>query len=341
MNKLAALFTAFILSCGGADTAEKPPRNKPKATVEKTTLTVYSGRGESLVGNLFKRIPEDAPFAVEVQYGKTAEMVTRLISEGDQTPADVIFAQDSGHLGALGERGLLAELPQSILDAVDPAFRSEEGQWVGTSGRLRVLVYDTTKVKEADLPKSLEALADPKWKGKLGWAPTNGSLHAHVSALRYVWGEDKTRSWLKAIQANSPTKFPKNSPQVAAANEGAIALGWVNHYYLHRLDKEERTAANWSFPAAGDAGNVLMIAGVGIRKNSPKRAAAEAFVEWLVTEESQHYFAQEGFEYPTRPGIPTHPDVQPLQPGQLATVNQSSLADLGPTRTLLTELGLL
>ena len=341
MNKITALFTAFTLGCGSAVTVEKPSQKTTETTVEKTTLTVYSGRGESLVGDLFKRIPEDAPFAVEVQYGKTAEMVTRLISEGDQTPADVIFAQDSGHLGALAERGLLAKLPQSVLDSVDAAFRSEDGQWIGTSGRLRVLVYDSKKVQEADLPKSLEELAEPKWKGKLGWAPTNGSLHAHVSALRHVWGEDKTRSWLKAIQANSPTKFPKNSPQVAAANEGAIAMGWVNHYYLHRLDKAERTAANWSFPTAGDAGNVLMIAGVGIRKNSPNRAAAEAFVEWLVTEESQNYFAQDGFEYPTRPGIPTHPDVEPLKPGQLATVNQSSLADLGPTRTLLTELGLL
>ena len=111
MNKITALFTAFTLGCGGAVTGEKPSQKTTETTVEKTTLTVYSGRGESLVGDLFKRIPEDAPFAVEFQYGKTAEMVSRLISEGAQTPADVIFAQDSGHLGALAERGLLAKLP--------------------------------------------------------------------------------------------------------------------------------------------------------------------------------------------------------------------------------------
>jgi len=340
MTVVSSVFVLFSIACGGEDVATRAAGATPPV-VEKTTLTVYSGRGESLVGDLFKRIPDDAPFRIEVQYGKTAEMVTRFLSEGDQSPADIIFAQDSGHLGALAGRDVLADLPKPILDTVDPAFRSETGKWVGTSGRLRVLVYDSSKLGPDELPKRLEDLAEPKWKGKLGWAPTNGSLHAHVSALRDAWGEDKTRNWLQAVQANEPIKYPKNSPQVAAANDGAIAIGWVNHYYLHRLDKTDRTAQNWSFPNSGDPGNVLMVSGVGIRKNSPNHAAAESFIEWLLSEKSQTYFAQEGFEYPTRPGVSTHADVTPLKPGQLATIKQSSLADLGPTRTMLTELGLL
>jgi iron(III) transport system substrate-binding protein len=294
-----------------------------------------------LVGKLFEQIPADAPFRVEVQYGKTAEMVTRLVTEGEQSPADVIFAQDSGHLGALAERDVLAPLPESVLTQIDPQFRDTNGRWIGTSGRLRVLVYDSKKLGPDDLPKTLSELSDAKWKGKLGWAPTNGSLHAHLSALRHAWGEEKTKEWLQAVEANAPTRYPKNSPQVAAANEGAIELGWVNHYYLHRLDKDDRTAKNWSFPTAGDPGNMLMVAGVGIRKGTPNEQAALAFIEWLVSESSQNYFAQQGFEYPTRPGVPTHTDVPALTPGQLATVDQNHLADLGPTREMLTELGLL
>ena len=92
---------------------------------------------------------------------------------------------------------------------------------------------------------------------------------------------------------------------------------------------------------AGEAGNVLMVSGVGIRKNSSKAEAAEAFIAWLLSEQTQTYFAHDGFEYPTRPGIPTHPDVAPISMKQLARVPQSALADLGPTRTMLTELGLL
>ena len=331
----------FVIACGGGE--EKPAATAPEAKppAEPVTLTVYSGRSESMVGPLFERVPEDAPFKVEVQYGKTAEMVTRLIAEGEQSPADVIFAQDSGHLGVLAARDVLEPLPQSLLSQADSRFVDPEGKWVGTSGRLRVLVYNSEKLNEETLPKSIEELADPKWKGRLGWAPTNGSLHAHIGALRHAWGEEKTQEWLKAVQANEPTRYPKNSPQVAAANKGEIDIGWVNHYYLHRLDKEGRIAKNWSFPTAGDPGNVLMVAGVGIRKNSKNKEAAKAFINWLLSESSQNYFAQEGFEYPTRPGIKTHPDVTELGADQLATVNQSNLADLGPTRAMLTELGLL
>ena len=135
---------------------------------------------------------------------------------------------------------------ESTLAQVDPKFRDANGQWVGTSGRLRVLVYDSSKLKTEDLPRTLAELADPKWKGKSA-APTNGSLHAHVSALRHAWGEEKTKEWMKVVEAS--TRYSKNSPQVAAANEGAIELGWVNHYYLHRLDKDGRTAKTGAFPS--------------------------------------------------------------------------------------------
>ncbi len=332
---------ALLLGLGCSSAPEEGPSGGSEQQLAKPELTIYSGRGESLVGPLFDRIPDDAPFTVSVQYGKTAEMVTRFLSEGDQSPADVIFAQDSGHLGVLAQRGALRALPTELLSTVDPSFRDEDGTWVGTSGRLRVLVYDSNALTPEQLPKRLEDLALPAWKGRVGWAPTNGSAHAHISALRHLWGEEKTRDWLVAMKANAPVSYPKNSPQVAAANEGTIAIGWVNHYYLHRLDSEGRRARNHSFTEAGDPGNVLMVSGVGIRKGSPKTEAAEAFIEWLLSAETQTYFAQEGFEYPTRPGIETHPDVTPVSIDQLARVPQSKLADLGPTRALLADLGLL
>ena len=314
---------------------------RPDSPNKPVTLTVYSGRGESLVGPLFAQLNQEGKLKVEVQYGKTGEMVTRLMAEGAASPADIIFAQDSGHLGVLAAQGLLAPLPASLLDQVDPQFRAPGGHWVGTSGRLRTLVYNTDILGPEALPRSLAELASPKWKGMLGWAPSNGSLHAHISALRHTWGEEETRSWLEGVKANDPTRYPKNSPQVEAANTGAIGLGWVNHYYLHRLDPVDRKAANWSFPAQGDMGNILMVSGVGIRQGSKHQAEAEAFVAWLLSADTQAHFAQDGFEYPTRPGIPTNSEVPPLDSISLAEVNQDNLADLGPTRELLRELGLL
>ena len=329
------------LACSGGDAPEASPGPAaPPAAAAAPVVTIYSGRGESLVGPLLQRIEEETGVEVEIQYGDTAELVTRMITEGAESPADLVFAQDSGHLGALAARDLLAPLPESITSAVDPRFKHKGDQWVGTSGRLRVLVYDTSKVEAEDMPRRLEELADPKWAGKLGWAPGNGSFQAHVSALRHSWGEEKTQAWLATMSALEPTRYPKNSPQVEAAAKGEIAIGWVNHYYLHRYDGASTTAANWSFPEARDPGNVLMLAGVGVRKGTPDAAAAEKVAAWLVSGPAQEYFATKTFEYPTRPGIATHPDVPALAPDALASIDQDWLADVGPTRTMLQDLGL-
>lgn len=330
---MTLLFT--LLACGASESTEPPLVAAP---IEPVTLTVYSGRSESLVGPLLEQAEEALGVKIEVQYGDTPELVTRMLTEGAESPADVLFAQDSGHLGALAKAGSLAVLPQDLLAQVDPRFKDPEGRWIGTSGRLRVLVVNT-ELPLDQRPGSLRELADPKWKGKLGWAPGNGSFQCHVSALRALWGEEETRTWLQGVQANEPIVYPKNSPQVEAANQGEIQVGWVNHYYLHRAEKDGFQAANHSL-APGDAGNVLMVSGAGVREGSPRVAEGLRLLEWLVGEQAQSVFAQDNFEYPTRPGVATHERVPALSPDLLVDVSQTALADLGPTRTLLQELGL-
>lgn len=347
-----ALFGAACSSEPGAASGDAPKKaagkveaaaeaRGAKAETEPVKLVVYCGRSEALVGETLKAFDAAHPeIELDVRYNKTPALASQLLAEGAESPADVLWFQDSGYLGALAKKGLLEKLPASITGRVDPRFRDKDGHWVGITGRLRVLVYNTATVKPEDLPRSLKDLADPKWKGKLGWAPANASFQAHVSVLRHLWGEEETRGWLEAVQKNEPARYPKNSPQVKAAAAGEIALGWVNHYYLHKLKREGFAAANHSFPADGDAGNVLMLAGAAIRKGSPRRAAAEKLLAWLLTDETQKRFARETFEYPTVPGVPTHPDVSPMKTLKLAPIDQAWLADVEPTLKLLQEVGL-
>ena len=303
-------------------------------------LVVYCGRGEALVGPLLERYEKASGRELDVRYNSTAALATQLVTEADASPADVAFFQDSGYLGAVADAGLLATLPDELLDQVDERFRDPDGRWVGTSGRARVMVYDSAQVAPESLPATLAELADPKWKGKLGWAPSNSSFQAHVSALRHTWGDEETERWLTAMKDNEPKVYPKNSPQVLAANDGEIAIGWVNHYYLHRLRTDDFNARNASFRTAGDIGNLLMVSGVGVREGSPRRDAALNLVRFLVGPEAAAYFAQESFEYPVRPGVETHEGVPSLDSLGLATVDQRALADVGPTLELLEKLGL-
>ncbi len=327
MRTQLASLAALLIGCG--------------APVRAETLVVYCGRGEALVGPVLSRFESENGVRLDVRYNRSPVLATQLMNEGAESPADVIFLQESGYLGALAANNLLEKLPGRLLRQVDPRFRDSKGRWVGTSGRARVLVYNTEALSKSDLPATLEELADPRWKGRLGWAPTNSSLQAHLSALRHLWGEQRTRAWLEALKKNEPIAYPKNAPQVKAAANGEIAIGWVNHYYLYRFWKPGYTAANYSFPTPGEAGNVLMVAGAAVRRGTEMREAALKFIDYLVGEDAQHAFAMEGYEYPTRPGVATHPDVPPLESLNLADVDQASLTDLAPTLEMLRELGLL
>ena len=332
----------FLLAC--SDTQPPPssqaPKEAPKQEVQAKSIRVYSGRSEALVGDLFAMAEKELGMSISVEYGKTDEMVTRMLTEGSQSPADVIFAQDAGHLGALSNRDMLDPLPESLYSGIHKEYQDDNKRWLATSGRLRVLVYDSSKITTEELPKSLYELSDPKWKGRLGWAPSNGSFLSHLSGIRHVWGEEKTTEWLKGVIANTPGVYPKNSPQVKAVDEGSLEIGWVNHYYLHKLNKENTAAKNYTFSEKGDAGNVLMLAGMGIRKSTKNSAESQKLLKWMVSKTAQEWFVQKNYEYPTVPDIPLHSDVLPLSPENLATIPQSHLADIGPPKALLQKFGL-
>src|SRR3546814_5501867 len=169
---------------------------------DETTLVVYSGRSPNLTGPMLDKFEADTVIVVEGRYGNTAEMAATLLEEGDSSPADLFIAQDPGGLGAVEQAGLFAPLPEGIAERVPAEWRSSEGGWTGLSGRARVLVYNTEMLTEADLPDSVFDLTDPAWRGRVGWAPPNGSFQAFVTAMRVQEGEDVTRQWLEDMIAN-------------------------------------------------------------------------------------------------------------------------------------------
>jgi iron(III) transport system substrate-binding protein len=306
-------------------------------------LTIYSGRGEELVGPLLDQFEQETGLNVEVRYGSTAEMAATILEEGPNSPADIYYGQDAGALGALAAAGRLAPLPEDVLSQVDPRFRSPDGLWVGTSGRARVVVYNTQKLSETDLPDDIFGFCAPEWRGRVGWAPTNGSFQAFVTALRVVEGEERAREWLSCIQANEPVVFPGNAPIVQAVGAGEIDAGFVNHYYLFQFlaeEGEDFPVRNYH-PRAGDVGAMVNVAGVGVVDTSDNIEAAEAFIRFLLRESSQQYFNTETNEYPLSANLQLNPILVPLSEIQTPNVDLTKLEDLDGTLQLLQELGIL
>ncbi|MFQ5913813.1 MAG: iron ABC transporter substrate-binding protein [Nitrospinota bacterium] len=309
------------------------------------SLTIYSGRSQKLVEGLFKTFTKATGIEVRVRYAKTAALANQLFEEGDRSPADLFFAQDSGALGAIAEKGLFRSLPDSLLKKVPASFRSPMGKWVGLSGRARVLAYSTERIEESDLPKSVFGLTDPKWKGRIGLPPTNASFQAFVTAMRVRVGEEKTLAWLRGIVANEPKYYAKNTPTVRAIADGEIDVGLVNHYYLYRFIKKEGAkfpVRNYYFPD-GDIGALINVAGVGILKTSRKSKLAQEFVEFALSEAGQRYFVGANNEYPVVREIRLEParGLKNIRRIQAPDVNLGKLTGLRGTIRLLQKAGML
>lgn len=335
---LGLAWSLLVAACGGAASS---PSVVPDAS-PSGTLTIYAGRSEELVGPLIERFESETGVTVEVNYAGTTDLAATILEEGDASPADVFFAQDAGALGAVAAEGRLAAIPASTLDRVDARFRSDDGQWVGVSGRVRVVVYDTRVFGEADLPTSIDAFSDPAWKGKIGWAPTNASFQSFVTAYRMLKGDDAAKAWLEGIVANEPKVYEGNDAVLAAVAAGEVEVGFVNHYYLLQALAEDAAfpVAN-HFLAGDDPGSLVNVAGAGILTTAPNPVAAQAFVDFLLAEESQRYFSTETREYPLIDGVAADEALPPLSEIAGPDIDLSDLSDLEGTLRLLQDAGVL
>ncbi len=342
---LAVAASLLVVACGNDD-AEPAADTSTDGTeqVAEGSITVYSGRSEELVSPILDSFTAATGIEVDLRAGDSGEMAALLLTEGDASPADLFFSQDAGALGAVEAAGLLTDLPDATLESVDEAYRSKAGKWVATSGRMRVLVYNPDLVADAELPASIDGLLDAKWKGKIGFAPTNASWQSFVTALRVLRGEDAARTWLEGFADNDPVAYEKNGAVRDAVNDGEVAVGLVNHYYLYEKILAEGAAAvkakNHYF-RNGDPGSLVNVAGVGILASSDNTAAAQALVDYLLSEDGQTYFAEKTFEYPVASGVVQYAELPSLDDVAPPSIDLSDLKSIEATQELLSDVGLL
>ena len=320
------------------------PTKAAPAEEEDRSLTVYSGRSQSLVHPLLEAFGESTGIDIRVKYAGSTSTAATLLEEGDNTPADVVFLQDPGSLGSLAAEGMLADLPQETLEKVDARLRDPNGQWIGTSGRARTIIYNTETIDpDTDLPPTILDFTNDEWRGRVGWAPRNGSFQSFVTALRLQLGEAAARQWLEGMKDNDAQEYPNNVSIVQAAANGEVDVGFVNHYYLERFLEEygEDFEARNYYIGNGDPGALVLVAGAGILEASDNKATALEFVDFLLSEPAQQYFTSDVKEYPVAAGAEPEGDLPPIESLDPPDVDLGSLSDLQGTIDLLREVGVL
>ncbi len=277
----------------------------PRARAEIQELTLYSGRHYESDEKLFHHFTAKTGIVVRRVEGNEEELLERIRKEGASSPADVFITTDAARLGEADGLGLFSPISSSLLDQRIPA-NLRTTNWFAFSTRARVIVYDRTKVKTAEI-QTYADLANPRLKGKLcvrsGMHPYNISLGAALIAHS---GEAATEAWARGIVANL-SRPPRggDTEQIRAVGTGECQVALANSYYVARLirsPKEQdqklmkRVGVVW--PDQRGQGTHVNVSGGGVLKNAPHRESAIRFLEYLASDEAQSYFAAANNEWP-------------------------------------------
>ena len=292
--------TLLLTACGGTAA-------KPSADAETKELVVYTGRNETLIKPVFESFEKATGVKVTYKAAGATELANLILEEKSNPKADIYLANDAGALEKLRMEKALEVYTSDNLKKVPDDLKAADNSWYAVTARARVIMYNKALVSEAELPKSLKDLADPKWKGQIGMATgANESVIANVTTLRVTEGDQAAEKFLTDLKNNGLKVYKGHGDVRKAVGAGQIKLGWVNHYYYHLQTHEaEGNNVGVIYPDQDGAGATVNIAGAAIVKGAKNMANAKKFMDFLLTPETQKLFAEVNYEMPVLPGVAT------------------------------------
>ena len=330
----SALAASLLAGCGGGSGSG-------------LSITLYNGQHEQTADSLVAAFTKATGITVNVRPDDEDTLADEIVTEGSHSPADVIYTENSPVLEYLQGKGLLTAVDPSTLALTPSQYNSPQGDWVGISARVSVLIYNPGLIAASQLPTSVLQLADPQYHGKLAFAAGETDFQPIVTSVVRTYGQAAAVKWLEGIKANAGSHiYPDNETIADNVNRGLVAFGVVNQYYWYRMRSEisaSKMHSDITYFAPRDPGYVLDVSGAAILKSSKHQAAAQRFVAFLVSRAGQEIIADStlSYEYPVASGVTTS---QPETPFDQLQPNSITIAQLGDGSTaiaLLQKAGLL
>ena len=294
-----------------ADGATREGASAERPDDDEKVVNVYSHRHYDADKKLYDTFTEKTGIKVKVVKANADELIERMKTEGQRSPADLFLAADAGRLVRAENAGVLQPLDNELLEQRIPAhLRAPDGSWFGVSKRARVLVYDKTRPRPE--LSTYEALANDPMIGKiLVRSGTNIYNQSLLASLIAHHGVDKAEAWARGVVTNmarEPKGSDRDQMKALAAGEGKVAI--VNSYYVGLLvdsdvPEEHKVGQKMAvfFPNQNDRGAHVNVSGAGLAKHAPHRENAIELLEFLVSDEAQRIFVEDNNEFPVVEGI--------------------------------------
>ncbi|MDB5527946.1 MAG: Ferric iron transporter, iron-binding protein [Devosia sp.] len=313
------------------------------AFAQDAGITVYNAQHESLAQEWADAFTKETGIAVTIRQGSDLEVGNQLIQEGANSPADVFLTENSPAMVLVDNAGLFEPLPADITDQVPAQYRPENGHWTGIAARSTVFAYDTRKLTEDTLPKTMDELADPAWKGRWASSPSGADFQAIVAAYYALKGEEATVAWLKGMKENTVV-VRGNRAAMAAANNGEVEGALIYHYYWfgdQAGTKESSANVALHYFKHQDPGAFVSISGGGVLASSKHKEDALKFLKFVTGAAGQAVLRDgTSFEYAVGVDAASNAALTPLADLDAPHVDPTQLDNIKASE-LMTAAGLL
>jgi iron(III) transport system substrate-binding protein len=338
----ALAVTAALAGCGSSGGSA--------ASKDQETITLYNGQHEQTADGLVTAFEQKTGIKVNIQNDDEDTLANLVAVQGAHSPADVIYTENSPALQFLQDKGLLSKVDSGTLSQVPAQDSSAQGDWIGVSARVSVMIYNPALISKSQLPTSILQLANPEYKGKLAFAAGETDFQPIVTAVIKQYGQARALQWLQGVKANAASHIvPDNETITDEVNRGVVAFGVINQYYWYRLRAEIGASGMHSqitYFAPHDPGYVLDVSTAAVIKSSKHQAAAQEFLAFLVSKHGQEIIAratstEQSYEYPLAAGVTTSAPETPFAGLQPYPITLAELGDGAAAIALLRQTGLL
>jgi iron(III) transport system substrate-binding protein len=263
-------------------------------------LVVYASLDKEHSEPILRLFEQRTGLRVQAQYdveqNKTVGLVKRIRAEKDNPYADLFWNNETAHTIRLQNLGLTQEYQSEATRAIPAQFRDPEGHWVGFAARARVILYrqDLLDAAGTSLPRTIEEMIEPQYANYGGMAaPLTGTTMTHFAILSAQLGKDRILQWLERAVHSGLAITSGNATAMRRVCQGDIA--WC------LTDTDDAAAAidngypvEIFYPDQTDklAGALLIPNTVCILKGARHLAAAQQFVDFLVSPEVEEILAR-------------------------------------------------
>lgn len=300
------VLTIFLTT--GCDKSTPGQTNGNNVTEPKKTneVVIYSARKEQYVKPLVDKFEKETGVKVKLLTGDES-IVNKIMVEKENVQADIFFSNDAGALEYLRAKGALQPYNSPGAQDILAQYKSPDNFWYPLGARARVLMYNKELISEEEMPKSFWELTDPKWQGQF-MIPRGGnaSMVAHITALRAIWGDEKTKQWVQTIAQNSGAVVKDHAEIRKAVGAGEYKIGVVNdNYFYQQLREDQDNNVGIIYPDQGTdgIGVFVNVSGLGIVKGSPNLQNAQAFVDFVLQPEQIRLYSKISAELPVSSAV--------------------------------------